>query len=49
MVPGQAPARMDGECLLAAGGEPLHGVLQPNAPETLRFGASHIEPIDDET
>jgi hypothetical protein len=40
---------MDGQCLLAAGGEPLHEGLQPDAPASLRFGASHIEPIEDET
>jgi hypothetical protein len=39
-----APVRMDGQCLLAAGGEPLHEAIAPDAPETLRFGASHIEP-----
>ena len=48
MIPGQAPLRMDGECLLVAGGEPLHGVLGADAPEALRFCASHIEPIEDE-
>ena len=47
--PGRAPVRLDGQCLLAAGGEPLHGVLQAGAPESLRFGATHIEPIEDET
>jgi hypothetical protein len=26
MIPGQAPVRMDGECLLPAGGEWFHGV-----------------------
>jgi hypothetical protein len=49
MIPGQAPLRMDDQCLLPAGGEPLHEVLQPDAPDSMRFGASHIEPIEDET
>jgi hypothetical protein len=47
-TPGQAPVRMDDECLLAAGGAPLHGALAPDAPATMRFAASHIEPIEDE-
>ena len=43
------PVRIDGQCLLAAGGEPLHETLALDAPETLRFAASHIEPVEDET
>ena len=48
-TPRQPRVRLDGECLRPAGGEPLHGALQPDAPESLRFGASHVEPIEDET
>jgi hypothetical protein len=48
MIPGQTPVRVDGQCLLPAGGEPLHGTLLPDAPEALRFAASRIEPIEDE-
>jgi hypothetical protein len=49
MTPGQTPVRADGQCLLPGGGEPLHGTLLPDAPEAMRFAASHIEPIEDET
>jgi hypothetical protein len=49
MTPGQAPVRLDGDCLLLAGGEPLHAGIRPDAPDGLRFGASHIEPVEDET
>jgi hypothetical protein len=48
MIPGQAAARMDGECLLLAGGEPLRGPIQRDAGEATRFCASHIDPIEDE-
>ena len=48
MIRLQAPVRMDGECLLPAGGEPLHGPLGPDIPDSFHFGISHIEPIEDE-
>ena len=49
MVPGHAPVRMDGECLLPAGGGPVQRSLCSHVPEAMRFAASHIEPIEDET
>jgi hypothetical protein len=49
MVPGQAPVLVDGQCLLPAGTEPLHGPFLPDACEAMRFSASHIEPIEDAT
>jgi len=49
MIPGQTAVRMDGECLLPVGGEPFHGPFHPALPVPLHFGASHIEPIEDET
>lgn len=49
MILGHAAVRMDGDCLLLAGGEPLHGPFHPDACEAMRFCASHIEPIEDET
>ena len=48
MNPGQAPVRMDGECLHPWGSEPLHGPFCPQVPEAIRFTSSHIEPIEDE-
>ena len=48
MIRVQAPVRIDGECLLAAGGEPLHGPFCPDVPDAFHFGISHIEPIEDE-
>ena len=47
MIPGEAAVRMDGECLLCAAG-PLPGPFYPDACETMRFCALHIEPIEDE-
>ena len=47
-IPGHSPVRMDGECLLPAGGEPLHGPSSSQLPEATRFAASHIEPIESE-
>jgi hypothetical protein len=47
-IPGQAAVRMDGECLLLAGGERVHGPFQPDAGAATRFCASHVEPIEDE-
>ena len=49
MIPGQAPVRMDGECLLPPGGELLHGPIQPDTCDAMRLIASCIEPIEDET
>ena len=49
MVPGHASVRMDGDCLLPAGGGPVHASLCSHVPEAMRFAASHIEPIEDET
>ena len=40
-TPGEAAARLDGE--------PLLGAADAEACEAIRFRASHIEPIEDET
>ena len=49
VVPGHAPVRIDGECLLSAGGGPVQASLCSHVSEATRFAASHIEPVEDET